>query len=155
MTYYSFRKKILRRIINCSLFSSDMRISILRKMGVEIGHNTSIGRNFFLSDRSVDKGMLKIGNNIDIAANVTVTIASGPQYSKLKNIYQTVNESVVIEDDVWIGNGSIILSGVTIGKCSIIGAGCVVTKDVPPYSVVSNTMKCKTMPSILIKKLNE
>lgn len=44
---------------------------------------------------------------------------------------------VKIKDDVWIGAGAIILSGVTIGECSVIGAGAVVTKDVEPYTVVA------------------
>lgn len=43
---------------------------------------------------------------------------------------------IVIEDDVWIGYGAIILSGVTIGRGSIIGAGSIITNDVPPYSIV-------------------
>ena len=46
-------------------------------------------------------------------------------------------EGVKIKDDVWIGAGVIILSGVTIGECSVIGAGAVVTKDVEPYTVVA------------------
>lgn len=44
---------------------------------------------------------------------------------------------VVIEDDVWIGHGAVILSGVTIGAGSIIGAGSVVTKDVPENAIVA------------------
>jgi acetyltransferase-like isoleucine patch superfamily enzyme len=43
---------------------------------------------------------------------------------------------IVIEDDVWIGFGAIILSGVTVGRGSVIGAGAIVAKDIPPYSVV-------------------
>lgn len=42
-----------------------------------------------------------------------------------------------IKDDVWIGAGVIILSGITIGECSVIGAGAVVTQDVEPYTVVA------------------
>uniref|UniRef100_UPI00313FFBA6 DapH/DapD/GlmU-related protein n=1 Tax=uncultured Nitrospira sp. TaxID=157176 RepID=UPI00313FFBA6 len=45
-------------------------------------------------------------------------------------------ERIVIEDDVWIGANAIILKGVRIGKGTIVGAGAVVTKEVPPYSVV-------------------
>lgn len=43
---------------------------------------------------------------------------------------------VIIEDDVWLGTGAIILKGVTIGRGSVIAAGALVTKDVPPYSIV-------------------
>ncbi|MCA9936785.1 MAG: hypothetical protein KC415_22775 [Anaerolineales bacterium] len=46
------------------------------------------------------------------------------------------NAPIVIEDDVWIGFQAVILPGVTVGKGSIIGAGAVVTKDVPPYSIM-------------------
>jgi acetyltransferase-like isoleucine patch superfamily enzyme len=49
---------------------------------------------------------------------------------------------IVLEDDVWIGYGSMILSGVTIGQGSVVGANTVVSKDIPPYSiVVGNPMK--------------
>jgi len=44
---------------------------------------------------------------------------------------------IVIEDDVWIGAGSIILTGITIGEGSIIGAGSIVTKSIQPYSIVA------------------
>ena len=55
------------------------------------------------------------------------------------------NHKVIIEDDVWIGHGSIILSGVTIGRCAIISAGSVVVKDVPAYAIVGGN------PAIIIK----
>ena len=44
---------------------------------------------------------------------------------------------IIVEDDVWIGNGAILLSGVNVGRGSIIGAGSVVTKDVPANSIVA------------------
>jgi acetyltransferase-like isoleucine patch superfamily enzyme len=49
--------------------------------------------------------------------------------------WKGLNEKVVIGDDVWVGYGAIILSGVTIGEGSIIAAGSLVTKDVEPYSI--------------------
>ena len=45
------------------------------------------------------------------------------------------DKDIIIEDDVWIGTGAIILKGVTVGEGAIIAAGAVVTKDVPPYSI--------------------
>ena len=47
-----------------------------------------------------------------------------------------IKREVVIEDDVWIGTHAIIMPGVTVGRGAVVGAGCVVTKDVAPYSVV-------------------
>ena len=46
-------------------------------------------------------------------------------------------KGVTIEDDCWLGSRCIILDGVTVGKGSVIAAGCVVTKSVPPYSIVA------------------
>ncbi len=56
------------------------------------------------------------------------------------------DQDVVIENDVWIGANATILKGVTIGTGSVICAGAVVTKDVPPYSIVGG------VPAKLIKK---
>jgi len=53
---------------------------------------------------------------------------------------------IIIEDDVWLGVGSTVLDGVTIGKGSVIGAGAVVTKDIPPYSIAVG------VPAKVIKK---
>ena len=48
------------------------------------------------------------------------------------------DQDVIIEDDVWVGMGVIILKGVRVGKGSVIGAGTLLTKDILPYSVVTN-----------------
>lgn len=49
------------------------------------------------------------------------------------------DQSVIIEDDVWVGTDSVILKGVTVGRGSIIAAGSVVTKNILPYSIVAGT----------------
>jgi virginiamycin A acetyltransferase len=49
----------------------------------------------------------------------------------------TIRREVIIEDDVWLGTRSIILSGIRIGKGSIIAAGALVNRDIPPYSIVA------------------
>ena len=59
-----------------------------------------------------------------------------------------ITSPVIIEDEVWIGEGAVILKGVTIGKRAVIGANAVVTKDVAPYTVVGG------VPAKLIKKIN-
>ena len=61
--------------------------------------------------------------------------------------YEAENRPVVIHDDVWIGTRSMILKGVTIGEGAIIGAGAVVTRDVPPFSIVAGN------PARVVKKI--
>ena len=62
---------------------------------------------------------------------------------------------IIVEDDVWIGYGALILSGVTIGQGSIIGARSIVTKDVPPYSIYAgNKVIRKRFPDEIIQKLS-
>ena len=73
-----------------------------------------------------------IGNNVFIGPNVTFTNDKKPRVSGDWTLLDTI-----IEDDVSIGAGSIILPGIKIGKGSMIGAGSVVTKDVPPNTVVA------------------
>lgn len=64
--------------------------------------------------------------------------------------------SIVVKDDVWIGEGAIILSGVTIGQGAIVGAGSVVTKDIPPYCVwVGNKIIKKRFPENIIALLEK
>lgn len=60
-----------------------------------------------------------------------------------------IREFVKIEDDCWIAANSVILAGVTIGRGTVIAAGSVVTKDVPPYSIVAG------VPAKVIKKRNK
>lgn len=68
-------------------------------------------------------------------------------YDRAKPVGRT--KPVVFEDNVWIGDSAIICKGVRIGKNSIIGAGAVVTKDVPPNSVFAGN------PAVLVKKLEK
>lgn len=90
---------------------------------------------------------LKIGNFCSIADDVHFYLGGDHNFHTLstypfkKNILFNVPESIskgniIIKDDVWIGSRTIVMSGVTIGQGSIIAAGSVVTKDVPPYTIV-------------------
>lgn len=98
-----------------------------QKAIIEIGEFTSIG------DRTEIhcSNKVKIGNNVLISWDVNIIendyhVAGGSEKAASK---------IIIEDDVWIGAKSIILKNVTIGKGAIVGAGAVVTKDVPPYAL--------------------
>lgn len=89
---------------------------------------------------------LQIGRFCSIGGGVTFLLSGEHNYKNIstypfrKLILNGPPESIckgpiIIEDDVWIGYGSIVLSGVKIGKGAVIGAGSVVRKDVPPYSI--------------------
>ncbi len=154
--YYSIRKKILKRLIRSIFVYSHIRIILLRKMGVIIGKDVYIADNFILSDRSIDRNHIKIGDRVEMASSVTLITTSAPTISKWKDVYRMNFQSINIENDAWIGTGVIVLPGVTIGEFSIIGAGAVVDGDVPPFSyVVGNPMKIKKIPTVLIDKLNK
>lgn len=122
--------------------------------------------NIDVIQHSGKNSQLYIGNFCSIANNV-IFFLGGEHYYKYLSTYPfkkkflNIGESqtkgdIVIKDDVWIGYGSIILSGVTIGQGAIIGAGSVVTKDVPPYAIYAgNGIKKYRFSSNIIKKLLE
>lgn len=97
------------------------------------GDNSSIGVNCKLY------GPVHIGNNVMMGPEcLFYTVNHGHNRTDIPMIEQgmTKPKDIYVEDDVWLGSRCIILPGVIIGKGSIIGTGTVVTKDVPPYSVV-------------------
>ena len=85
--------------------------------------------------------MIKFGDNVLIASKVYITDHDHGDTSfdslKMKAIDRPIiSKPVVVEDNVWIGEGVMILKGVTIGKNSVVAAGAVVTKNIPPFSIV-------------------
>ena len=100
---------------------------------VMIGDHTRIGLHNTII------GPVLIGNHVNLAQGITVTALNHIFENSEKRIdEQGVSTSaVVIEDDIWIGANAVILPGVTIGHHSVVAAGAVVTKDVPPHSLVA------------------
>ena len=112
-----------------------------------IGDNVSI--NAYCHIACINK--IKIGNNVLIGSNVLITDHSHGKLEQSDIPYverRLISKGpVVIEDNVWIGEHACIMPGITIGKGSIVEANAVVTKDVPPYSLVGG------VPAKLIKTL--
>jgi len=109
-----------------------------------------------------DNERLTIGHFCSIGPNVCFLLGGEHEYKKVstypfKKMYLTnENESItkgeiVVEDDVWIGYGSVILSGVKIGRGAIIGANSVVTKDIEPYAIYAGNriVKYRFSPKII------
>ncbi len=97
-----------------------------------------IGTNSLVGVSSVVIGPVSIGNNIILAQHVVLSgLNHGYQDIHLPIRRQTVTTApIVVEDDCWIGANSVITAGVTIGRHSVVAGGSVVTRDVPPFSVV-------------------
>lgn len=105
---------------------------------IEIGDNCLINHNNILQAGKVF-GKIIIGNYVHTGANVMMfafnhSIDDLNIPSKLQDYYDA---DIRIEDDVWIGAGSVIVAGVTIGKGCVIGSNSVVTTDIPPYSIAA------------------
>ena len=136
---YSLGSKKVRRFFCRRIFKS-MGKNVNIEHGVffgsgreiEIGSNSGIGTNCRIA------GPLSIGSDVMIAPNVSIYTRN----HETENIYRPMRlqtaplKKVSIGDDVWIGANAIILPGVNIGNGCIVGAGAVVTKDVPDFSVV-------------------
>lgn len=104
-------------------------------VGLSIGNNSAIGSNSYIGAR----GELQIGNDVIMGPMVTI-FSENHNYESMNTPIRKQGESrkgISIEDDCWIGAGSTILDGVTVGQGSVIAAGSVVTRDVEAYSVVA------------------
>lgn len=112
---------------------------------IRIGDHTSIHLYFHCGAAE----SVRIGRNVLIAGRVYISdhdhVFDHPDLPPGRAGLKTA--PVVIEDEVWIGEGAVILKGVTVGKRAVIGANAVVTKDVAPYTVVGG------IPARVIKKI--
>ena len=102
---------------------------------VAYGSNVEIGNNVYVNFglTLVDDYRITIGNDVLIAPNVTIAVTNHPLHPELRKRGEMYALPVTIGDNVWIGSGAVICPGVTVGECSTIGAGSVVTRDVPPF----------------------
>jgi acetyltransferase-like isoleucine patch superfamily enzyme len=101
------------------------------------GSDTRIGRNVFINQNCTfyDLGGLDIADDVMIGPNVSI-ITSGHPIEPSRRRAFTVAKPVVIERNVWIAAGATIIGGVTVGENSVVAAGSVVTKNVPPNTLV-------------------
>jgi len=101
------------------------------------GADTRVGRNVFVNQNCTfyDLGGLDIGDDVMIGPNVSI-ITSGHPLAPSQRRAGVVARPIVIERNVWIGAGAIVVGGVTVGENSVVAAGSVVTRDVPPNTLV-------------------
>lgn len=120
------------------------RVSILENALLNANQGTiHIGDRSWLGPFSLiyGNGGVSIGKDVMIASHCAINTVSHhtDKTSIPMNDQGIYTAPVIIEDDVWLGIGSTVLQGVSIGRGSIIGAGAVVTRDIPPWSVAVGT----------------
>lgn len=120
-------------------------------------NNMTIGSNVYIGKYCTLQADMEIGNNIDIANNVGligkydhdyskvgVSIKDAPWIGDASYNFRGKDQKIIIDDDVWIGFGAVVFTGVHIHRGAIVAAGSIVTNDVPPYTIVAgNPAKIK------------
>lgn len=143
---------------------AEKRQALLREMFAELGENcyiepplqanwggkfvhfgSNVYANFHLT--LVDDTDIYVGDNVMIGPNVTISAGTHPVHPELRRKQAQYNLSITIGSNVWIGANSVILPGVRIGDNAVIGAGSVVTRDIPA-NVVAVGSPCRVLREI-------
>lgn len=129
--------------------SREVRVQALKKLGYEVGNNVYVAPGLTMAVGVEDLNMkLIIGDRVSLGPNVTLILATHPNFSRLKAFVKHPPRTIIIGHDSWIGANAVIMPNINIGKYCIIGAGSIVTHDVPDYSVVCG------VPAREIKKID-
>ena len=115
----------------------------------DYGSNIEVGDNFFANYNLtiLDVGKVTIGSNVQFAPNVSIYTAGHPLHPDSRNSGYEYGLPVTIGDNVWIGGNVVLLPGVTVGSNSVIGAGSVVSRDIPEW-VVAVGSPCRVVRRI-------
>jgi galactoside O-acetyltransferase len=133
-------RAVFRQVLRCYVVpgapTHRMRVAALRAMGHEVGPNVDVALGLLVIDEAPgEEARLILAERSGIGPRVVIVLSSYPRYSRFRSAFEQAG-SVRLEEDVWIGANVVILPGVTIGAGSIVAAGSVVTRDVPPMTIV-------------------
>lgn len=125
-----------------------LRLYLYRRIGMRVGRNCVIRRGIYLASpnelevgdgsflgraRLYCTGGVVIGRNVNVSDGAVIITAKHDINSPA---FEARYEPVRVEDWAWIATDAIVLGGVTVGEAAVVAAGAVVTRDVPPYTVV-------------------
>jgi maltose O-acetyltransferase len=129
------RRAILEKLLGQIAADTEIR----PPMYCDYGSHIRIGARVFVNCGLValDVAAITIGDDVQIGPNVQLLTPTHPLDAELRRAKWEAAEPIVVEDNVWLGGGAIVLPGVTVGKNAVVGAGAVVTKTVPPDVVVA------------------
>lgn len=115
----------------------------------DYGYNIEIGENFCSNHNLLilDSAKVKIGDNVLIGPNCSFYTSTHPINYKERELGIELAKPITIGNNVWLGGNVVVLAGVTIGENSVIGAGSVVSKDIPPNTVAVGN-PCRVIKNI-------
>ena len=115
----------------------------------DYGFNIEVGKNFYANYNCtiLDVGKVTIGDNCMFAPNVAIYTAGHPIHPDSRNSMYEYGIPVSIGDNCWLGGNTIVCPGVKIGNNVVIGAGSVVTKDIPDWSIAAGN-QCRVIRTI-------
>lgn len=134
------RTEILKRLFK----ETGEHLTIEQPFVCDYGYNISVGEGFFANYNLVilDPAPVTFGDNVFIAPNCSFTTASHPLDAERRNKGLETCKPIHVGNNVWIGANVVVLPGVTIGDNAVIGAGSVVTRDIPAgYVAYGNPCK--------------
>jgi len=151
--WWGYPVLILRQKAACCPYPRTRRL-ILTRSGIKIGRQVEIGYGLVIIGRGKQPPAVEVGDRAAIAPYVTLVTSSYPNDSRLLRLPGAAPLMkkfcpILIGEDAWIGTGVVLMPGVVIGRCAVVGAGAVVTRSVAPYSVVAG------IPARLIRTLDE
>lgn len=138
-----------QRLIREILGKTGENVYVEAPFRCDYGYNIEVGENFYANYNLVilDVGRVKIGKNAQFAPNVAIYTAGHPVHPDSRNSGYEYGIDITIGDNVWLGGNTVIMPGVHIGNNAVIGAGSVVTKDIPD-DVVAAGNPCRVLRSI-------
>lgn len=141
------QKDILKKLIGIV----HNNYTILPSFWCDYGYNIELGENFYANHNLVilDATKVTFGNNVYIGPNCSFYTVNHPLDYETRNKDLEYAKKIKVGNNVWLGGNVVVLPGVTIGDNSVIGAGSVVTKDVPSNSVLVGN------PAKVIKVLDQ
>lgn len=121
----------------------------------DYGFNIEVGKNFFCNYNCtiLDIAKVRIGDNCLFAPNVSLYTAGHPIHPAMRNTGYEYGAEIIIGNNVWLGGNTIICPGVHIGDNVVIGAGSVVTKNIPSWTVAAGN-PCKVLREITDEDMN-
>jgi maltose O-acetyltransferase len=131
-------KKLLKLLVKYMPIYQ-FRSTMLRLCGYAVGKEVYVGEDLLIIEEPSDQAMVNIGDRVAISPRVTLVISSRPNFSRIAPYVPVKHGPIILENDVWLGTGVVVLPGITIGEGAVVGANSVVTKDVKPYTIVGGS----------------